>query len=107
MTNIIKLQDNELLQAGVFSPREEDLLVTFIKSAVHRFEFYSLVMHCYNHHAYPNAMIAELLRYVEWGRAQEGLLLYLKTYSYGKGSERILSDKLFDLIETKKSISLN
>jgi len=56
MTNIIQLQDNELLQAEIFSSREEDLLITFIKSAVHRFEFYSLIMHCYNHQAYPKAM---------------------------------------------------
>lgn len=103
MANIIQLQDHELLQAGIFSSKEEELLITFIKSAVHRFEFYSLVMHCYNHQVYPHAMIAELLRYVEWGDAQEGLLLFLKIYSFGKGSERILSDRLFGLIEAKKS----
>ena len=103
MANILKLQDNELLQAGIFSSREEELLIRFIKSAVHRFEFYSLIMHCYNHQAYPNAMIAELLRYVDWGDAQEGLLLFLKTYALGKSSERILSDKFFALVEAKKS----
>jgi len=48
-------------------------------------------------------MIAELLRYVQWGDAHEGLLLFLKTYSYGKSSERILSDKFFALVEAKKS----
>jgi hypothetical protein len=106
MANIIQLQDNELLQTGIFSSREEELLITFIKSAVHRFEFYSLIMHCYNHQAYPHAMIAELLRYVEWSDAQEGLLLFLKTCSFGKGSERILSDRLFESIETKKSHSV-
>jgi hypothetical protein len=97
----IKLNDDELLQNGIFTEEEESAVICFIRGTMHLEEFTNLVMHCYNFNNNPSASIAPLLRYVDMFQI-EGLFLFLRCYHNHKGIQQIISEELFSSIISMK-----
>lgn len=89
-----QIEYKKYVREGFFTLNEERLVNDFIKSVNHRPEFRQLIMHVYNFRDNPESGLAPLLRMVNIFNI-EGLVLLLKSFSYGAGIDDILTDEYF------------